>query len=147
VGVAGNAQAYTWKVTHDVPAHLQGYGDWWLTGGPETWILSVKNCADEIDLTWYPGLLTEQLMACPVANGVTWNAGYDTNWIWEDVGTVTVPAGTFENCWRKNWSVDKKSLFEIWCKGVGKVRNENRGDVWELAGTNFIPWAAPIEHR
>jgi hypothetical protein len=55
----------------------------------------------------------------PVTDGHKWNDGiYDYHW--EDSGTVTVAAGTFEKCWTARLDVGYE-WYTTFCRGVGPV--------------------------
>lgn len=56
----------------------------------------------------------------PVEEGHTWSNGSST-FTWEDEGTVTVPAGTFDDCWRATQNVAYEA-YTVFCRGVGPVR-------------------------
>lgn len=66
----------------------------------------------------------------PVQEGHSWSNGV-TTYTWEDAGSVTVPAGTFDNCWtaREDQAADSYTTF---CRGVGPV-------IWHtlVAGNGF----------
>ena len=66
------------------------------------------------------GLVEYLYLDSPVSHGHTWNyVGNTATWL--DAGTVTVPAGTFTNCWR--WQTNTpESGYGIYCRGVGLVR-------------------------
>lgn len=51
--------------------------------------------------------------------GYTWQFRFSTM-TWHHEGTVTVPAGTFEGCWRAVQNVNYTSWI-IYCPGVGPV--------------------------
>jgi hypothetical protein len=55
----------------------------------------------------------------PVAEGHTWTDGVNT-YLWEKVGQVTVPDGTFDDCWKAKPQVG--SSYTTFCRGVGPVR-------------------------
>jgi hypothetical protein len=55
----------------------------------------------------------------PVEEGHTWTNGAST-FTWHDEGTVTVPAGTFDDCWRATQNVAYEA-YTIFCRGVGPV--------------------------
>jgi hypothetical protein len=56
----------------------------------------------------------------PVEAGHTWTNGV-TSYVWEDAGTVTVPAGTFAKCWVAKESAVPTNATTF-CRGVGPVR-------------------------
>jgi hypothetical protein len=55
----------------------------------------------------------------PVQEGHTWSNGSST-FTWHKEPTVTVPAGTFDQCWRATQNVDYDA-YTIFCRGVGPV--------------------------
>jgi hypothetical protein len=55
----------------------------------------------------------------PVAEGHTWTDGVNT-YVWEKVGQVTVPDGTFDDCWKAKPQVG--SSYTTFCRGIGPVR-------------------------
>lgn len=55
----------------------------------------------------------------PVAAGHTWSDGLDS-FTWQAVPTVTVPAGTYANCWSAVEQVSYPT-FTVFCRGVGPV--------------------------
>lgn len=67
----------------------------------------------------------------PVEEGHTWSNGIST-FTWHDEGTVTVPAGTFDDCWRATQNVAYEA-YTIFCRGVGPVHWHSV----DLAGNGF----------
>lgn len=63
-----------------------------------------------------PGI---EYMKAPIAEGVSW-----ANYVWRAVGTMAVPAGTFDDCWRRS-DQGMKSEFAVFCRGVGIVHTES----------------------
>lgn len=55
----------------------------------------------------------------PVQEGHTWTDGVYT-YGWEKVGTMTVPAGTFNDCWKAKPTVG--TSYTTFCRGIGPVR-------------------------
>jgi hypothetical protein len=55
----------------------------------------------------------------PVEVGHTWSNGV-TTYVWEDAGSVTVPAGTFTECWNAKESLVPANMTTF-CRGVGPV--------------------------
>jgi hypothetical protein len=55
----------------------------------------------------------------PVEAGHTWTNGV-TTYVWEDAGSVTVPAGTFTRCWNAKESAVPANVTTF-CRGVGPV--------------------------
>lgn len=54
----------------------------------------------------------------PVAEGHTWTDGVET-YAWEKVGELTVPAGTYDDCWTVR--PQSGSSYSTFCRGVGPV--------------------------
>jgi hypothetical protein len=54
----------------------------------------------------------------PVVEGHTWSNGV-TTFAWHDVGSVTVPAGTFPKCWKAQDTAGPS--YTVFCRGVGPV--------------------------
>ncbi len=54
----------------------------------------------------------------PVTAGHTWSNGV-TSFQWEDAGKVSVPAGTFDNCFKAKATVG--ASYTTFCRGVGPV--------------------------
>jgi len=67
----------------------------------------------------------------PVEEGHTWSNGSST-FTWHDEGTVTVPAGTYDDCWRATQNVDYDA-YTIFCRGVGPIHWHSE----DLAGNGF----------
>ncbi|CAN5896048.1 hypothetical protein BH11MYX4_BH11MYX4_16020 [soil metagenome] len=55
----------------------------------------------------------------PVQEGHTWTDGLYT-YAWEKVGPVTVPAGTYADCWKAKPQLG--TSYTTFCRGVGPVR-------------------------
>lgn len=55
----------------------------------------------------------------PVEEGHSWTDGLNT-YAWEKVGQLTVPAGTFEDCWKAKHQTS--ASYTTFCRGVGPVR-------------------------
>ncbi len=70
----------------------------------------------------------------PVEDGHTWTSS-TTTFVWRDAGTVTVPVGTFNDCWKRVRSMNDKDVEErTFCRGVGEVHEYSKdefGDGWE----------------
>lgn len=57
----------------------------------------------------------------PVEEGHTWSY-FNTSFTWRNAGTVTVPAGTFDDCWTAEQNVSY-SAYSTYCRGVGLTRS------------------------
>lgn len=74
----------------------------------------------------------ETTYATPLADGHSWTIASGVyTFTWEQVGQVTVPAGTFEDCWRRPITPESESTENTTlCRGVGPVIREN--SMWRL---------------
>jgi PPE-repeat protein len=59
----------------------------------------------------------------PVEEGHSWAVASGTR-TWHDAGTVTVPAGTFDHCWRADQTGTVTGSY-TYCRGVGLVAETN----------------------
>jgi hypothetical protein len=67
-------------------------------------------------------------LALPPAEGTEW-LEFRAKAFWHEIGKVTVPAGTFDHCWRKV----RRVVYDDWsdyCEGTGLVRSKMK----DLAG-------------
>jgi hypothetical protein len=71
----------------------------------------------------YVGGVWVLALDAPVSQGHTWSNGAST-FTWHEEGSVTVPAGTFDDCWRATENVAHDS-YTIFCRGVGPVHWHN----------------------
>ena len=75
----------------------------------------------------------------PVAAGHTWTDGLYT-YAWQDAGSVTVPAGTFNHCWTATPTVG--TSYTTLCRGVGPVHwhyVDGSGNGYDAVLTGFTP--------
>ena len=77
----------------------------------------------------------------PVQDGHTWTSTGPVSYTWRDHGTVTVPAGTFDDCWKRDQNVSY-TAYTIYCRGVGATVDYSEdlaGNGWhaQLTATNF----------
>lgn len=72
----------------------------------------------------------------PVEEGFSWNSS-GIGYVWHDAGTVKVPAGSFDGCWRR--SPDDAGGYIVLCRGVGLVAVESQTQNYhvELESKNF----------
>jgi hypothetical protein len=105
------------------------------TGAPPSWYF-VQGDVVQVDVTgtWVLAL------DAPVQEGHTWSNG-ETSFTWHDAGSVTVPAGTFSDCWSATENVAYPA-YTIFCRGVGPVHwytKDDSGDGFEavLTTRNF----------
>jgi hypothetical protein len=56
----------------------------------------------------------------PVEEGHSWSNGVSV-FTWHNAGSVTVPAGTFADCWKATETANF-TAYTIFCRGVGPVR-------------------------
>jgi len=109
-----------------------------------TWILGDDDVVQRygFDPTWYPTLKG------PAVTGTSWTYimnGTRTS-AWTAVPTITVPAGTFNDCWRVDTTDATMRIgdvnYLVMCRGVGHVKTSQRswnGYVleYELVAKNF----------
>jgi len=50
---------------------------------------------------------------------LSWTYVGDSSYTWTSVGTATVAAGTFTDCWERRYSASE--LTSVYCRGVGMV--------------------------
>jgi hypothetical protein len=67
----------------------------------------------------------------PVVEGAAWDTGGGLMAVWRDEGTVSVPAGDFDRCWRRAWLPDELNYIVL-CRGVGMVFVHTPADNYEL---------------
>ena len=102
--------------------------------------LGTVNYAVSGDVVQYDYMTTWALaLDAPVAEGHSWTNGIDT-FTWHSVGSVTVPAGTYADCWKATQNVGYES-YTVFCRGVGPVHwfTKNAGNGYEaiLTAKNF----------
>ena len=77
------------------------------------------------------------VLAAPVEPNAAWDLPYGGgtfNYSWSFEGEVTVPAGTFQNCWSRRLSPAEASPdIDVYCPGVGPVRRTSNDLTIELA--------------
>src|SRR5262249_10186862 len=76
----------------------------------------------------------------PIQEGTTWDY-FNTSYTWEKVPSITVPAGTFSDCWKAHQNV-QYTAYQIYCRGVGVVQSYSQdlgGNGWDaqLSAKNF----------
>ena len=75
----------------------------------------------------------------PVVEGHRWSNGTET-FVWEKEGAVTVPAGTFNECWTAR-ELGTPDSYTTFCRGVGPVIwhtiKDGNGYDAQLTATNF----------
>jgi hypothetical protein len=102
--------------------------------------LGTVNYAVSGDVVQYDYMTTWLLaLDAPVAEGHGWTNGVDT-FTWHSAGSVTVPAGTYADCWKATQNVAYES-YTLFCRGVGPVHwyTKNAGNGYEaiLTAKNF----------
>jgi len=76
----------------------------------------------------------ELLLDSPVQDGHEWTSYTGSTRHWEDRGRVTVPAGTFNNCWAA--VSDSGDYYVTYCRGTGPVKSGLEGD-YEAVLTDY----------
>ena len=78
------------------------------------------------------------MLDAPVTDGYEWQTLLDVTeftYSWQSVATVTVDAGTFNDCWKR---IDMNSgAYLTYCRGVGRVE----------AGTGNVPYSKLIDYH
>lgn len=69
-------------------------------------------------------------LAAPVEDGAAWQFAPNVTLRYRRAGTITVPAGTFDDCWER--IRDGAAQVVTYCKDVGLVRQELDTSVAEL---------------
>ncbi len=107
------------------------------TGAPGTSDLSTPG-GDEVDIweqsTWAP------LIALPLQEGWTW-AYLTTTYAWHRETAVTVPAGSFTDCWTARHQT-VSFAYETYCRGVGPVAShfeDETGAGWDAQLVTATP--------
>ena len=90
--------------------------------------------AQELDLFWESDGQWHLDLDLTLQAGRSWSNGTGTE-VWASEGTVTVPAGTFHDCWRatKQAAYD---AYTVYCPGAGEVHthlaNSATGNAWDF---------------
>jgi len=69
-------------------------------------------------------------MALPIQEGTKWIYSGEASVIWHAEASVTVPAGTFAGCFRRDAKAPNSATL---CPGIGLVRRVGRGYTGELS--------------
>lgn len=93
---------------------------------------------DQVDVD-YQGSWNHYLDV-PVQEGHSWPY-FNTSYTWESVASITVPAGTYTNCWKAHQNVTY-TAYAVFCRGVGMVESVSQdlaGNGWDakLTAKNF----------
>jgi hypothetical protein len=111
--------------------------DNFCTGGAGVYDYSQPG-GDEVDFyynaTWAP------IIDLPLMEGHSWSY-FNSSYTWHRETSVTVPAGTFTDCWTANQNVSY-TAYLIYCRGAGLVRSYSQdlaGNGWDaqLASKSF----------
>jgi len=94
---------------------------------------------DEVDYD-YQGTWT-MVIDPTLVDGHSWPSVQGQTLTWQRVvGSITVPAGTFADCWTAH-SSQTGNVFSTYCRGVGPVRTHfdvsGNGADWQLTSKNF----------
>ena len=68
-------------------------------------------------------------LAQPVQDGYSWMFTQNFTLTWHAAGTVTVPAGTFQNCWDRLSMSGATLVTKTYCPDVGPVKESGFEDV------------------
>jgi hypothetical protein len=93
---------------------------------------------DEVD-AFYNGAWAP-FVALPLMEGYSWQY-FNATYKWHREGTITVPAGTFDDCWTANQQVSY-TAYLTYCRGAGLVHSYSSdlsGSGWDakLASKSF----------
>jgi hypothetical protein len=105
VGSVASALQYGGRLAYEVISFCEGLGPYYYSemGDLVSW---------DFEGTW------ETLLGTPVAEGQTWSTGSST-YEWHDVGTVTVPAGSFDECYEAADTAGPS--YTVFCRGTGPI--------------------------
>lgn len=81
-------------------------------------------------LEWAQGFWADSL-AAPLEEGTSWVTDGTSTYSWKKAPTVTVPAGTFRDCWERT-SSDALQFTKVYCPGIGLARATTAGRTAEL---------------
>ena len=73
----------------------------------------------------------------PIEEGHSWQDVAGRTLTWHDAGTVTVPAGTFTDCWDRQLTSNGENSAITFCRGVGQVRHAFPTYTAELRSKSF----------
>jgi hypothetical protein len=94
--------------------------DSFCTGIQQTSFLSnLSTMSDQVDI--HDGAAWALFLAAPMKDGQTWMTP-TASYTWYFVDKVTVPAGSFSNCWKAQENFIEGESYTIYCPGVGPVR-------------------------
>jgi hypothetical protein len=105
-------------------------------------IQSVWYASDGDTVYAYDGQDWLLALGAPVVDGHTWTKTLET-FVWKDVGQVTVPAGTFSNCFEADVQEEAQYYAVTFCRGAGPVKwhyrdaSGSNGDDAVLHSKNF----------
>lgn len=92
---------------------------------------------DRVESRYMDGWIV--VLDTPVEEGHTWTSTGPIRYTWRREGSVTVPAGTYDDCWRREQQV-AYTAYTIFCRGVGPVRDYSE----DLSGAG---WDARLTAR
>jgi hypothetical protein len=121
-----------------------------LVDGREAWVMTypcfAQDPAEDALLAVIDGQIAQFLgsswqttLALPVEEGHTWTIQNEDMWLvftWHAAGEVTVPAGTFTDCWRRE-EASEPGYGVTYCPGVGPVRWAYVSNTTELTAYDF----------
>ena len=108
--------------THDGAVLWSGQRDGKLAYEVSSFCANAGNLyyAEDGDVVYWDDAATWVLVLdAPVKDGHSWSNGV-TTYEWHDVGTVTVPAGSFSKCFKAQDTSGPS--FSVFCRGVGPVQ-------------------------
>jgi len=73
----------------------------------------------------------------PVEEGHRWQDSVGRSLSWHKAGSVTVPAGTYHDCWERRLASATENGAVTFCRGVGQVRYSMSSYSAELRSKSF----------
>ena len=105
VGSVASTQQYAGRQAYEVVSLCQGLGPYYYSESGDL-------------VSWDPTGTWDVLLDPPVVEGHTWAAGSAT-YIWHDLGTVVVPAGSFHECFEAQDTGGPS--YTVFCRGTGPI--------------------------
>jgi hypothetical protein len=114
------------RLAYEVQSLCQGLGPYYYSENGDV-------------VSWDDLGVWDLMLDAPVVEGHTWSNG-TTTWVWHDLGTVVVPAGSFSQCYKAQDTTGPS--YTIFCRGIGPIHwhyDDGLGDGYDavLTSKNF----------
>ncbi len=132
---AGNSWTYNVMVTGTYPDCTTGSGTGAVTqhstlDSKDAYLItsfcpglpSVWYSADGDTVYAYTGSAWTLAIDSPVQDGHTWSNSIGETFVWKDVGSIMVDAGTFANCFEADVQDEAQYYAVTFCRGIGPVK-------------------------